>query len=39
MAARQRSERATGLLLVTAILVMPWTAVAQQPPAPPPAGA
>ena len=37
MAPRQRSERATGLLLVTAILVMPWTVVAQQARAPPPA--
>jgi hypothetical protein len=35
MAPRQRIERATGLLLVTAILVMPWAAVAQQPPSPP----
>ena len=35
MAPRQRIERATGLLLVTALLVMPWTAVAQQPSAPP----
>ena len=35
MAPRQRIERATGLLLVTAILVMPWAAVAQQPSAPP----
>ena len=35
MAAHQRIELATGLLLVTAILVMPWTAVAQQPSAPP----
>ena len=31
MAPRQRIERATGLLLVAAILVMPWAAVAQQP--------
>ena len=37
MAPRQRIERATRLLLVTAILVVPWTAVAQQPSAPPPA--
>ena len=35
MSARQRIERATGMLLVTAIVVMPWTAVAQQPRAPP----
>ena len=35
MTARQRIERATRLLLVTAILVVPWTAVAQQPSAPP----
>jgi hypothetical protein len=34
--ARQRIERATRLLLVTAVLVMPWTAVAQQPSASPP---
>ena len=31
-----RIGRATRLLLVTALLAMPWTAVAQQPPAPPP---
>ena len=31
----QRIERATRLLLVTAILLMPWTAVAQQPSASP----
>ena len=36
MAPRQRIERATRLL-VTVILVMPWTAVAQQAAAPPPA--
>ena len=36
MAPRRHIERATRLLLVTAILVMPWTAVAQQPPSPPP---
>jgi hypothetical protein len=35
MAAHRRIKRATRLLLVTAILVMPWTAVAQQPSAPP----
>jgi hypothetical protein len=34
--ARQRIERATRLLLVTTVLVMPWTAVAQQPSASPP---
>jgi hypothetical protein len=34
--AHQRIERATRLLLVTAVLVMPWTAVAQQPSASPP---
>jgi hypothetical protein len=33
--AHQRIERATRLLLVTAVLVMPWTAVAQQPAASP----
>jgi hypothetical protein len=31
----RRINRATALLLVTAILVMPWTAVAQRPSAPP----
>jgi hypothetical protein len=36
MTAHQRIERATRLLLVTAVLVMPWTAVAQQPSASPP---
>jgi hypothetical protein len=35
MMAHQRIERATRLLLVTAALVMPWTALAQQPSAPP----
>jgi hypothetical protein len=34
--AHQRIERATRLLLVTAVLVTPWTAVAQQPSVPPP---
>jgi hypothetical protein len=37
MAARQLIERATGLLFVTAVLVMPWTAVAQEAATPPPA--
>ena len=36
MTAHQRIQRAAGLLLVSAILVMPWTAVAQQPSPPPP---
>jgi hypothetical protein len=36
MTAHPRIERATGLLLVAAVLVLPWTAVAQQPSAPPP---
>jgi len=36
MTAHQRIERATRLLLVTTVLVMPWTAVAQQPSASPP---
>ena len=35
MTAHRRIQRAAKLLLVTAILVMPWTAVGQQPSAPP----
>jgi hypothetical protein len=36
MTAHQRIELATRLLLVTAVVVMPWTAVAQQPSVSPP---